>query len=83
MATPTLEDMLSWPEPDYENPRNTLDVAIYVVEGFLLALMTFFIVGRFYSRTILVKNALGADDWVMLLAYVSWPATACQKTAAV
>jgi hypothetical protein len=70
MATPTLKDMLDWPEPNYDNPREPLDPVIYGVNIPLMVLMTAFVGGRFLSRTYLVRNALGADDWTMLIAYV-------------
>ncbi|KAL1958126.1 hypothetical protein VTO42DRAFT_5166 [Malbranchea cinnamomea] len=70
MATPTLEDMLSWPLPNYDNPREPLDPAVYGLNIPLAVLMTFFVGGRFYSRTFLVRGALGLDDWTMLVAFV-------------
>lgn len=70
MAAPTPEDMAKWPIPNYENPHDPFDPVIYGVEIPLIVLMTLFIAGRFYSRSVLVKNALGVDDWVMLVAYV-------------
>lgn len=73
MATPTVEDILSWPVPDYDNPRDVLDPVVYGVNIPLAVLMTAFMGGRFYSRTILVRGALGPDDWTMLVSYVSRP----------
>jgi hypothetical protein len=73
MATPTAEDMRHWPEPNYNHPHEPLNPAVYGVNIPLIALMTIFIAGRFYSRTILVRNALGMDDWTMLVAYVRQP----------
>ncbi|KAL3451247.1 hypothetical protein BJX65DRAFT_237705 [Aspergillus insuetus] len=79
MATPTLKDMLDWPEPNYDNPREPLDPVIYGVNIPLMVLMTAFVGGRFLSRTYLVRNALGADDWTMLIAYVlAMAMSACQ-----
>lgn len=78
MATaPTLKDIAKWPAPNYNNPRDVMDPAVYGVNIPLAVLMTAFIGGRFYSRTILVRNALGADDWSMLVAYVG--ADVCRK----
>ncbi|KAF1813684.1 hypothetical protein P152DRAFT_480914 [Eremomyces bilateralis CBS 781.70] len=82
MSMPTVEDILTWPPPNYDNPQDPLNPFIYGVEGALLAVMTMFIAGRFISRTMLVKNALGVDDWVMLLAYIICAAmTSCHLYA--
>ncbi|KAL3471573.1 hypothetical protein BJX99DRAFT_266619 [Aspergillus californicus] len=79
MSTPTLEQMLTWPDPNYENPHDPLDPVIYGVNIPLMVLMTVFVAGRFLSRTYLVRNALGLDDWTMLVAYVlAMAMSACQ-----
>jgi hypothetical protein len=70
MTTPSLEDMMKWPQPDYDNPHEPLDAVIYGVNIPLMVVMTVFVAGRFLSRTYLVRNALGIDDWTMLIAYV-------------
>ncbi|KAL4919294.1 hypothetical protein BDW62DRAFT_209779 [Aspergillus aurantiobrunneus] len=70
MSTPSIEDMLTWPTPNYGNPREPLDAVIYGVNIPLMVLMTVFVAGRFVSRTFLVRNALGIDDWTMLIAYL-------------
>jgi hypothetical protein len=58
------------PPPNYDNPEETLQPAIWGVEITMIILMTVFMFGRFYSRTVLVKGALGWDDWIMMAAYV-------------
>ncbi|KAF1808448.1 hypothetical protein P152DRAFT_424960 [Eremomyces bilateralis CBS 781.70] len=73
---PTLDVVLSWPTPDYENPRDVLDPLVWGVDITLIVLTTIFIVCRFYSRIIIIRNALGMDDWTMLMAYVCAVATA-------
>ncbi|KAF1809812.1 hypothetical protein P152DRAFT_150824 [Eremomyces bilateralis CBS 781.70] len=70
MATPTLEDIATWPEPNYDNPRDVLDPVVWGVGITLMILATIFISCRFYSRFVVVRNALGLDDWTMLLAYI-------------
>lgn len=70
MSTPSIDIVASWPTPDYDNPHEPLDTVIYAVNIPLMALMTVFVAGRFVSRTFLVRNALGIDDWMMLIAYV-------------
>ena len=70
MATLSFLDVLSWPAANYDNPRDVLDPVVYGVNIPLMVLMTAFMGGRFYSRTILVRGALGRDDWTMLIAYV-------------
>lgn len=69
MATPTLQEMLQWPKPNYDDPE-TLAPSIYAVNCCCIGVMTLFMVGRFWSRTIIVRGALAADDWTMLVAYV-------------
>ncbi|PVH95173.1 hypothetical protein DM02DRAFT_732020 [Periconia macrospinosa] len=65
---PTLEEMASWPKPNFINPETQQPLALG-----LNTVMTFVVVSfistRFYSRTRLVK-ALGLDDWIMLLAAI-------------
>ncbi|KAL5336498.1 hypothetical protein BJX70DRAFT_389932 [Aspergillus crustosus] len=79
MTTPSFEDMLKWPQPDYDNPHEPLDAVIYGVNIPLMVLMTVFVAGRFLSRTYLVRNALGIDDWTMLIAYIlAMAMSACQ-----
>lgn len=75
MSMPTPEEIASWPIPDYENPHGTLEFAIYGINISLMAAMTMFIAGRFYSRILLTRSALGADDWTMLAAYVCFVST--------
>lgn len=70
MSTPSIDVIASWPTPNYDNPHEPLDAVIYAVNIPLMALMTVFVAGRFVSRTFLVRNALGIDDWMMLIAYV-------------
>lgn len=70
MSTPSIDIVASWPTPDYDNPHEPLDTVIYAVNIPLMALMTVFVASRFVSRTFLVRNALGMDDWMMLIAYV-------------
>ncbi|CBF74469.1 hypothetical protein AN4213.2 [Aspergillus nidulans FGSC A4] len=69
MATPGLDVIMSW-TPNYDHPHEPLDAVIYGVNIPLMVLMTIFVAGRFLSRTFLVRNALGVDDWMMLVAYV-------------
>ncbi|KAL4992428.1 hypothetical protein BDW68DRAFT_173132 [Aspergillus falconensis] len=78
MATPGLDVIMSW-APNYDRPHEPLDAVIYGVNIPLMVLMTVFVAGRFISRTFLVRNALGVDDWMMLLAYVlAMGLSACQ-----
>lgn len=69
MATPTLQEMLKWPKPNYDDP-DTLAPYIYAVNCCCIGVMALFMAGRFWSRTMIVKGALAADDWTMLVAYV-------------
>ncbi|KAL4941709.1 hypothetical protein BDV06DRAFT_222847 [Aspergillus oleicola] len=79
MSSITLDVISSWPTPNYDNPHEPLDIVIYAVNIPLMALMTVFVAGRFISRTCLVRNALGVDDWTMLIAYVlAMAMSACQ-----
>lgn len=71
MASPTVEEMLSWPTPNYDDPE-TLDAAVFAVNSACIVLMTVFVAGRFWSRTVIVKGALAIDDWIMLVAYVRY-----------
>jgi hypothetical protein len=75
MAAPTPEDIRRWPVPNYGHPHEPLNPAVHGVNIALIALMTLFIAGRFYSRTFIVRNALGIDNWTMLVAYVRQPRT--------
>ncbi|KIW08005.1 uncharacterized protein PV09_00951 [Verruconis gallopava] len=70
MAALTPAVIATWPTPNYDDPAHTLKPAIWGIELSLGILMTIFIAGRFYSRTVLVKGALGADDWFILFAYI-------------
>ncbi len=70
MSTPSVDIIASWPTPDYDNPHEPLDTIIYAVNIPLMVLMTVFVGARFISRTFLVRNALGIDDWMMLIAFV-------------
>jgi hypothetical protein len=69
MTTPTIEDMMSWPAPNYVNP-DTRKALLLAVEIPCTAVMTIFVFGRFYSK-VSRKLAVCADDWVMLTAWVS------------
>lgn len=70
---PTPAEFASFPEPNYVNPitRQPLVVGVMVP---LSVLVIVFMFCRLYSRTILV-NAIGWDDWIMMLAGVSFDAT--------
>ncbi len=70
MSTVTPEIMLSWPTPNYVDPV-TLTGPILAVNAIAIVLMTIFLVARFYARLRIVQKALGADDWIILAAYVS------------
>ncbi|OJJ57701.1 hypothetical protein ASPSYDRAFT_133705 [Aspergillus sydowii CBS 593.65] len=79
MSTPSVDIIASWPTPDYDNPHEPLDTIIYAVNIPLMVLMTVFVGARFISRTFLVRNALGIDDWMMLIAFVlAMAMSACQ-----
>ncbi len=65
----TPELIASWPPPNYVNPV-TLDPAIFTVNSICITVCTLCIVGRVYSRLRIVMTSLGADDWIMVAAYV-------------
>jgi hypothetical protein len=66
---PTVEEFLSFPEPNYVDPITRRPLALAIVIP-MTVLVTFFISCRFYCRTVLIYT-LGWDDWVMLVAAVS------------
>lgn len=68
MTEPTIQDMMSWPLPNYVNPhtRRGLLLAIDIP---CLVIMTFFVASRLSSK-ISKKITISIDDWVMLLAWV-------------
>ena len=70
MAQPTLSDILSWPPPNYVNPETRVNL-ILGVEIPLAVTMTAFIAGRVVVAVKRLKKALGIDDWIMLVAWVS------------
>ena len=68
MVAATPEEMANWPAPNYVNPETRVNLAL----GWILSTMTLmllFLAARLYSRVIL-KAALGADDWVIAAATV-------------
>ncbi|KAE9986453.1 hypothetical protein EG328_005679 [Venturia inaequalis] len=66
MATPTLEQIRSWPPPNFVNPENRVNL-LRSIEPSVTILAIIFVCARFYSRTCL-RKVLGWDDWVMALA---------------
>lgn len=68
MAAATPEQKAGWPEPNYIDPENRHDIVL----GFTaptLALVVIFTAVRFYGKGVL-RQALGWDDWIMLVATV-------------
>jgi hypothetical protein len=70
-ATP--EEMASWPAPNFDNPQSCSPVLIGLTAP-TMALVFVFTGVRFYGKGIL-RNALGLDDWIMLVAAVRYIAT--------
>ena len=65
-ATP--EEKASWPTPNFDDPESCGAILI-VLTAPTLALVLIFIGVRFYGKGIL-RQALGLDDWIMLVAAV-------------
>jgi hypothetical protein len=68
MATATPEEMANWPAPNFVNPESRAGV-VYGLTAPTLALVIVFTFARFYGKGIL-RQALGLDDWMMLIAAV-------------
>ncbi|KAF1994090.1 hypothetical protein P154DRAFT_586904 [Amniculicola lignicola CBS 123094] len=68
MATPTPEDIASWPLPNFENPESRGPVVIGLTV-FTMVFAVLFTGVRFYGKGVL-RTALGMDDWIMLGATV-------------
>ncbi|KAF2839760.1 hypothetical protein M501DRAFT_904272, partial [Patellaria atrata CBS 101060] len=69
MATPTPEDIAGWPEPNYDNPETRAALVVGVHIGTTIVMVIFLSV-RLYTKSFL-KNATGADDYVMAIAGVT------------
>ena len=64
MAMPTIQQMDSWPDPNYVDPE-TRRPLLLGIEMPLTVLAILFVGARFYARTY-VRRVLGEDDWVMV-----------------
>lgn len=63
--------LLSWPQPDYVHPESH-GQALLVVNLIFITLVTLAVAGRLYAR-IVIKQWFGADDSMIVLAFVSQP----------
>jgi hypothetical protein len=64
MTTPTLDQVQSWPPPNFVNPETRVNLLLGI-EAPITTLTILFVCARFYSRTYL-RHVLGWDDWVMV-----------------
>jgi hypothetical protein len=64
MTTPTLDQIQSWPPPNFVNPETRVSLLLGI-EAPISILTIIFVCARFYSRTYL-RHVLGWDDWVMV-----------------
>jgi hypothetical protein len=65
----------SWPKPNYVDPV-TRGPTIFVVNGTFLCLATIAVAIRLYTR-IGIRKWFGADDALIVFAYVSGEVNAC------
>jgi hypothetical protein len=66
MQFPPVDILLSWPTPNYENPKTRGD-ALVVVNCIFISLVYITVALRLYTR-ICVKRWFGLDDVFILLA---------------
>ncbi|QDS69634.1 hypothetical protein FKW77_009012 [Venturia effusa] len=78
MSTPTLEQIQSWPVPNFVDPETRVNLLLGI-EAPLTILTIMFVSARFYSRTCL-RKVLGWDDWIMALAAVFAVAITLSRT---
>lgn len=64
----TSEEKASWPAPNFDDPESCGAILIALTAP-TLALVLIFTGMRFYGKGIL-RQALGLDDWIMLIAAV-------------
>ncbi|KAL6712563.1 hypothetical protein ACN47E_000440 [Coniothyrium glycines] len=66
MRSPPLEVLLSWPKPNYENPK-TRGPALVIVNSICITLVIVVVALRLYTRLV-IKRWFGLDDIFILLA---------------
>jgi hypothetical protein len=69
MSTATLEDIASWPAPNYVNPDTCVSLVLGVEIPFVLITVAV-VVARLLSPSFTHKRSLGLDDWLMAFATV-------------
>lgn len=62
------EVLLSWPVPNYDNPKTRGD-ALLIVNGIFISLATITVILRLYTR-VFIKRWFGMDDFFIMLALV-------------
>ena len=67
--TATPEEMARWPAPNFVNPESRGPIVVGITAS-TMALVVIFQCVRFYGKGVL-RQALGPDDWTMLVATVS------------
>lgn len=70
MSLPSVEVILSWPTPDYDNPE-TQGPAGHVIVIFLISLAILILAIRLYTRKKITKG-FGLDDVLIVIAFVRW-----------
>jgi hypothetical protein len=68
MATPTLQDIASWPAPNYVNPHTRTSLVLGIEIPFTLVTVT--IVTARMVAPLFTRRTLGAEDWLMAFATV-------------
>lgn len=69
MQLPAPEVFLSWPTPNYKNPKTRGD-ALVIVNSIFIGFTVIIVFLRLYTRLV-IKRWLGIDDIFILLALVS------------
>jgi hypothetical protein len=68
MSTPTLQEIASWPAPNYVNPHTRVPALIGVMTSFTVLMLPFIAV-RIQMR-LRSKGKLGMDDYTIIIAAV-------------
>jgi len=74
MQLPPADVILSWPTPNYVNPKDVRGFQLPIITFVLFPIVLITVALRVFTR-LFISRSFGVDDWFLLAAVV--PTTAC------
>ncbi len=74
MQLPPIEVLLSWPPPNYVDPKDVRGPQLLIITFVLFPIALISVALRTFTR-LYISKSFGADDWFLLVAVV--PTAAC------